>query len=71
MKTEFTAEQNAALDAFVIASESHDLHAFGQGRKDRAWRDLAACYCTALRLGLAAALTANETAQGKEALTRI
>lgn len=71
MKTEtHTTEQLAALAAFEAACESSDLYAFGHGRRDRAWNDLAACYDDVHAAGVADALTDREHTQGADAVSR-
>jgi hypothetical protein len=59
---QFTPEQEKALADFELACTSHDLHAFGHGRKFRACEALALAHTEVEKLGVADALTSNELA---------
>lgn len=65
MKT-FTKEQEAALSAFESAAESHDLHAFGNGRKHYAHAAVVARFEALEVLGITDALTWREHAQVRD-----
>ena len=68
MKT-FTTEQEAAIAAFESAAESHDLHAFGNGRRFQAHRAVVAHFEKLVTLGITDALTWKEQAQVRESRT--
>lgn len=63
-----TETESAALLAFEAANESHDLNAFGHGRKTAARRRLVAAWREIERLGLVSALTWKERANARSAV---
>lgn len=60
MKTTFTPEQTAALDAFEKAAESYDLRAMGFNRKHAACCWLSTCADKLKELGIDNAMTPAE-----------
>ncbi len=65
--TQFTTEQESALQSLEQAIASQDLHAVGHTRKHQAHQAVAYWFKQVERLGVADALTASEMATCNQA----